>query len=117
MNAPTESQRRTVLSHVLAVVDRKFMGAHVDTAALRERHEQEIARAATKAEFEDAMNRMLRDMGASHVGFFHEATPRAAGRYRDCSDVHEGRHVGRPSLGLPGCASGRSRRGRRHSAR
>lgn len=80
MNAPTETQRRTVLSHVLAVVDRKFMGANVDTTVLRERHEQEIARAETKAEFEDAMNRMLRDLGASHVGFFHEATPRAAGR-------------------------------------
>jgi hypothetical protein len=30
-------------------------------------------------DFEDAMNAMLRDLGASHVGFFHEATPRAAG--------------------------------------
>lgn len=80
MNAPNEAQRRTILNHVLTVIERKFMGTEPDTAALRERHEQDIARAETTAEFEDAMNRMLRDLGASHVGFFHEATPRAAGR-------------------------------------
>ena len=80
MNAPTEAQRRTILNHVLTVVDRKFMGANPDTAALRERHERDVAGAQTKTDFEDAMNSMLRDLGASHVGFFHQATPRAAGR-------------------------------------
>ena len=30
-------------------------------------------------QFEDAMNCMLRDLRASHVGFFHEATPRVRG--------------------------------------
>jgi C-terminal processing protease CtpA/Prc len=80
MNASTEGQRRTVFNHVLSVIDRKFMGADPDTDALREQHEEKVARAQTRAEFEDAMNRMLRDLGASHVGFFHEATPRAAGR-------------------------------------
>lgn len=80
MNAPTEVQRRTVLNHVLSVIDRKFMGAEPDTNALREKHEEKVARAQTRAEFEDALNHMLRDLGASHVGFFHEATPRAAGR-------------------------------------
>lgn len=80
MNAPTEVQRRTVLNHVLSVIDRKFMGAEPDTNALREKHEEKVARAQTRVEFEDAMNHMLRDLGASHVGFFHEATPRAAGR-------------------------------------
>ncbi len=80
MNGPTEVQRRTVLNHVLSVIDRKFMGIDPDTNALREKHEEKVARAQTRAEFEDAMNHMLRDLGASHVGFFHEATPRAAGR-------------------------------------
>lgn len=80
MNAPTEVQRRVILNNVLTVVDRKFMGESPNTAALRERHEPDVARAQTKGEFEDAMNRMLRDLGASHVGFFHEATPRASGR-------------------------------------
>jgi carboxyl-terminal processing protease len=80
MNAPPEAQRRTILNHVLTVVDRKFMGAEPDTAALRERHEPKVIRAQTKADFEDAINGMLRDLGVSHVGFFHETTPRAAGR-------------------------------------
>jgi C-terminal processing protease CtpA/Prc len=80
MNAPTEVQRRAVLNHVLSIIDRKFMGEDPDTNALREKHEEKVARAQTRAEFEDAMNHMLRDLGASHVGFFHEATPRAPGR-------------------------------------
>jgi carboxyl-terminal processing protease len=80
MNAPTEAQRRTILNHVLTVIDRKFMGAEPETPTLRARHEQDVVRAETRSDFEDAMNRMLRDLGASHVGFFHEATPRAAGR-------------------------------------
>jgi carboxyl-terminal processing protease len=80
MNAPTEAQRRTIFNHVLVVVDRKFFGASPDTAALRARHERDVLRAQTKVDFEDAMNHMLRDLGASHVGFFHETTPRAAGR-------------------------------------
>ena len=65
MNAPTEAQCRTILNHVLTVVERKFIGAEPDTAALRERHEQKVVSAQTKADFEDAMNRMLRDLGAS----------------------------------------------------
>jgi C-terminal processing protease CtpA/Prc len=56
------------------------MGAEPDTAVLRERHEQKVVGAQARVDFEDAMNGMLRDLGASHVGFFHEATPRAAGR-------------------------------------
>jgi C-terminal processing protease CtpA/Prc len=80
LNAPAEAQRRTILNRVLTVVDRKFMGADPDTAALRDRHEGDIVRAEAGADFEDAMNRMLRDLGASHVGFFHDGTPRAAGR-------------------------------------
>jgi C-terminal processing protease CtpA/Prc len=80
MDAPTDAQRRRVLDHVLQVIDRKFMGLDPDTAMLRDRHERDIAGTSTRSGFEDAMNRMLKDLGASHVGFFHEAAPRAAGR-------------------------------------
>lgn len=80
MTILAESQRRAVFDRVLTVIDRRFMGADPDTARLRERHEPNVARAESRADFEDAMNRMLKDLGASHVGFFHEATPRAAGR-------------------------------------
>jgi C-terminal processing protease CtpA/Prc len=80
MNAPPEAERRTILNRVLTVVDRKFMGTEQNTAALRERHEQKVLHAQTKTDFEDAINGMLRDLAVSHVGFFHESTPRAAGR-------------------------------------
>jgi hypothetical protein len=72
MNAPTEVQRRPIFNRVLTVVDRKFMGANSDTAALRERHKSSVVSAPTKPQFEDAMNGMLRDLGASHVAVFED---------------------------------------------
>jgi C-terminal processing protease CtpA/Prc len=76
----TESERRTVLSNVLDAVTKKFMGADPDIAKLRETNEAEIVKADTSEQFEDAVNRMLRQLGTSHTGFFHESRPRAAGR-------------------------------------
>src|SRR2546421_12522445 len=80
MPALTESERRVILRKVLETVDKKFMGAEPDTKELAERHEQDIVQSATSDEFEQTMNRMLKDLGASHTGFFHEGAPRAAGR-------------------------------------
>jgi len=76
----TESQRRTVLSNVLETINKKFMGADPDVAELRETSDAEIVQADTSDKFEDAVNRMLRQLGTSHTGFFHESRPRAAGR-------------------------------------
>ena len=75
-----ESQRRTVLSNVLDTINKKFMGSDPDIAKLRETNEAEIVKAETSEEFEDAVNRMLKQLGTSHTGFFHESRPRAAGR-------------------------------------
>ena len=109
MTSLAESQRSAILDRVLTVIDRRFMGADPDTRLLRERHEPSVVRAESRADFEDAMNRMLKDLGASHVGFFHEATPRAAGTDRDCGDIHQGRDGRRFALGVSGCASRRCR--------
>ena len=76
----TEPQRRAVLDAVLRVIDTKYMGPAVDAATLRAAHEATIVNSADPAEFEVAMNAMLKDLGVSHTGFFHESTPRAAGR-------------------------------------
>ena len=59
MNAPTEAQRRTILNHVLTVVDCKFMGAEPDSGGLRERHEQNVVGAQTKVDFDDARARLM----------------------------------------------------------
>jgi carboxyl-terminal processing protease len=80
MPALNESERRVVLQRVLQVVERKFMGPEPDTKGLTEKHERVIVNSATDDEFEQAMNRMLKDLKASHTGFFHESAPRAAGR-------------------------------------
>ncbi len=75
-----ESQRRAVFTNVLKTVDKKFMGADADTMKLRQEHEGEILHSSTGENFEQAMNGMLRQLGTSHTGFFHEGKPRAAGR-------------------------------------
>lgn len=74
------AERRSVLDKVLTTVDIKFMGPAVDTKALRTRHEDAVVGADTREGFEAAINGLLKDLGASHTGFFHESTPRAAGR-------------------------------------
>ncbi len=76
----TTSQRRSVMDKVLLTIDKKFMGTAVDTKALRERHQDTVVAAGTDEAFETAVNQLLKDLGASHTGFFHEGTPRAAGR-------------------------------------
>jgi C-terminal processing protease CtpA/Prc len=75
-----ESQRRAVFMKVLEAVDNKFMGSDPDTNALREQHERQILQSSTAEEFEAATSGMLRQLGTSHTGFFHEGSPRAAGR-------------------------------------
>src|SRR5262245_64313512 len=75
-----ESERRSVFRSVLHTIDKKFMGPEADTKTLAEKHEQRIVQSTTTEEFEQAINQMLKDLGASHTGFFHESAPRAAGR-------------------------------------
>src|SRR5688572_27397907 len=74
------TDRCTILDAVLRMIDTKFMGPDADTGALRATHEQAIENADSADDFEVAVNAMLRDLGVSHTGFFHESAPRTAGR-------------------------------------
>jgi hypothetical protein len=76
----TQADRRSVLDKVIGAIDTKFMGPDVDSQELRARHQESVLNAETSEAFETAFNGLLRDLGVSHTGFFHEATPRAAGR-------------------------------------
>ena len=80
MPALSEHDRRTVFDAVLRIVDSKYMGPAVDTSTLRAAHDRRIVESTDPVEFEAAMNGMLKDLGVSHTGFFHESAPRAAGR-------------------------------------
>ena len=80
MMALSETERRSVLEKVLSTIDAKFMGAEPNTRRMRDEHEGPIIRAQSPDDFEQAINAMLRLLGASHTGFFHEKRPRAAGR-------------------------------------
>ena len=80
MSALSETERRGVLDKVLSTIDAKFMGAEPNTRGMRDEHEDRIIRAQSLDDFEQAMNAMLKLLGASHTGFFHEKRPRATGR-------------------------------------
>jgi C-terminal processing protease CtpA/Prc len=80
MDGLNESQRRDVLQKVLDAINRKFMGPEPNTKALREKHETRVLRSDTPEAFEQAITDLLKDLGTSHTGCFHEGRPRAAGR-------------------------------------
>ena len=76
----SEAQRRTVFEKVLDTVSKKFMGPEPDIQKLRRDHEREAVQSATAEEFEQAITAVLKQLGTSHTGCFHESRPRAAGR-------------------------------------
>lgn len=76
----SESQRRQVFEKVLGTIEQKFMGDEPNTRELRDEHEGEVIRAESSEDFEEAINNMLKKLGTSHTGFFHERRPRAAAR-------------------------------------
>lgn len=73
-------ERRAVLDAVLRAIETKSIVDNPNVTAVRAAHEAAIVDAATPVDFETAMNAMLRGLGVSHAGFFHESSPRTAGR-------------------------------------
>ena len=80
MTALTEVQRRAVFDKVLQLIATKFAGPEQDARSLREAHEAGIVGSQTVEDFEARMDALLRALGTSHTGFFHESRPRATGR-------------------------------------
>ncbi len=76
----TESQRREVFITVLRTVDKRFMGPDANTMKLRQEHERDVVSSNSGDAFELAIDSMLKQLGTSHTGFFHEKHARAAGR-------------------------------------
>lgn len=80
MSFLTEAQRRTVFDKMLSLLDSKLMGAAVDVRQLRDRHENAIVGSTGFEEFEQSIDVLLKSLGVSHTGVFHESRPRATGR-------------------------------------
>ena len=76
----SESQRRAVFEKVLDTVNTKFMGPEPDIQRLRHEYERDVLQSATIEELQQAITRVLKQLGTSHTGCFHESSPRAAGR-------------------------------------
>jgi carboxyl-terminal processing protease len=75
-----EAQRRAVFEKILALLESKFAGPAPDLKKLRAEHEFAVLTSETPDAFESAVDALLRALGTSHTGFFHESRPRAAGR-------------------------------------
>ena len=80
MLVASEAQRRQVFEKVLGTIEQKFMGNEPNTRELRDAYEAGVIRAESSEAFEQVVNNMLRTLGTSHTGFFHERRPRAAAR-------------------------------------
>lgn len=80
MLVTSEAQRRQVFEKVLGTIEHKYMGNEPDTRELRDKYETGVIRAESSEAFEEAINSMLKKLGTSHTGFFHERRPRAAAR-------------------------------------
>jgi len=76
----TEAQRQKVFENIIRLIDTRFMGAELDTSKLRQEHEAAVVRSETPEAFEQALDTLLRALGTSHTGVFHESRPRSAGR-------------------------------------
>jgi C-terminal processing protease CtpA/Prc len=76
----TETQRRSVFENIIRLIDTRFMGADPDTPKLRQEHEATVIGSETPEKFEQAIDALLRALGTSHTGMFHESRPRSAGR-------------------------------------
>lgn len=75
-----ERQRRAVFERIVRLIETKFSGPEPDIHKLRGGHESAIVNARTAEEFEQAIDALLRALGTSHPGIFHESRPRSAGR-------------------------------------
>ena len=75
-----ERQRRAVFERIVRLIETKFSGPEPDIHKLRGDHESAIVNARTAEEFEQAIDVLLRALGTSHTGIFHESRPRSAGR-------------------------------------
>lgn len=82
MPSLSREERRTVFEKVMTAIDTKLMARDTppDIKTLREEFATRVLEAESAEAFEDAMNALLRRLGVSHTGFFHEDAPRAAGR-------------------------------------
>jgi hypothetical protein len=93
------------------------MGAEPNTPSLREEYEAQIIAAGTSEEFEQTMNSMLKKLGTSHTGFFHEGRPRTAGRIAIAATLTKAETSEGIRWMFPGRGPRRGRGAGRHSIR
>jgi carboxyl-terminal processing protease len=79
----SEKQRITILNRVGSTVAKRFYdptlnGVELESVIAAKR--DSIAHSRSREEFEKEINDVLKALGTSHVGFFHQSVPRGSGR-------------------------------------
>jgi C-terminal processing protease CtpA/Prc len=78
-----EKQRLNVLNRVVRTVAKRFydpMLNGVEWERLVAERRDSVARSKSTEEFEREINELLKALGTSHVGFFHQSVPRGSSR-------------------------------------
>lgn len=99
MDRLDRKQREAILAAVQRTVQTKFYDPKlkgINWAAEVERMRDEIASAADPVEFEKSMNALLKKLGASHTGFFHESVRRATAKMALGATFFEYKNGGEP---------------------
>ncbi len=99
MDRLDRKQRGTILAAVQRTVQTKFYDPKlkgVNWAAEVQTMRDEIVSADDPAEFERSMNALLKKLGASHTGFFHESVHRATAKMALSATFFEYKNGGDP---------------------
>jgi C-terminal processing protease CtpA/Prc len=82
MSTLTEQQRTQILDKIAAIVERRLYDSTLKNLwriLVRKRY-QDILLSPDDETFEQRVNDLLQQLGVSHIGFFHEAKPRAGAK-------------------------------------
>jgi len=90
MNTLTEQQRTQVLDKLAAIVEQRLYDLTLKGlwGTLIREQQQHILRSSDDEIFEQRINNLLQQLGVSHVGFFHEAKPRAGAKLAIAATFH-----------------------------
>ncbi|HEX5483691.1 MAG TPA: S41 family peptidase [Terriglobia bacterium] len=113
----TRTQREAIFDKTSKIVETRYFDPHFngkEWPAIARRNRSEILAIDDPEKFETAMHQLVRQLGTSHTGFFHESLHRVPGRLAICAtfrkhetaegnywmfqDVHEGGPAARAGI-------------------
>ncbi len=109
--------KHSILENVLAVLQKRFYlpeKLNRDWQAAVQRHRATIESAPTADAFERAVGDLLKELGTSHLGFFHSSARRVSSRAALSATYLDDETAVWEALDISGCSLGRRRSNCRH---